>query len=185
MVVSRLRGGQFDERPTTPRLHASLGRFRYWGCRRCEPVCDGTCFPCGMFSHCASNADYLYVNTTESLAENVASPLAVGWLTQGSSRGSRTVTQVWFGIAVATVLADSPFETTRESFPDSRFPPRKPRDSARSHTWCDSDTGSRRQVGNMPYLGIGSISGIMHIIARLPRAARAVVVVAVLIAIWR
>ncbi len=45
-------------------------------------------------------------------------------LTQGNSRGSRTVTQVWFGIAVATVLADSPFETTRESFPDSRFPPR-------------------------------------------------------------
>src|SRR6266566_8992692 len=106
-------------------------------------------------------------------------------LTQGNSRGSRTVTQVWFGIAVATVLAYSPFETTRESFPDSRFPPRKPRDSARSHTWCDSDTGSRRQVGNMLYLGIGSISGIMHIISRLPRAARAVVVVAVLIAIWR
>jgi hypothetical protein len=37
----------------------------------------------------------------------------------------------------------------------------------------------------MPYLGIGSISGIIHIIARFPHAARAVVVVAVLIAIWR
>jgi len=37
----------------------------------------------------------------------------------------------------------------------------------------------------MPYLGIGSISGIIHIMARLPYAARAVVVVAVLIAIWR
>jgi len=37
----------------------------------------------------------------------------------------------------------------------------------------------------MPYLGIGSISGIIHIMARLPRAARAVVVVAVLIALWR
>jgi hypothetical protein len=37
----------------------------------------------------------------------------------------------------------------------------------------------------MPYLGIGSISGIVHIIARFPHAAGAVVVVAVLIAIWR
>ena len=37
----------------------------------------------------------------------------------------------------------------------------------------------------MPYLGIGSISGIIHIIARLPHAASALVVVAVLIAIWR
>jgi hypothetical protein len=37
----------------------------------------------------------------------------------------------------------------------------------------------------MPYLGIGSISGIIHVIARLPHAARALVVVAVLIAIWR
>jgi hypothetical protein len=33
--------------------------------------------PCGMFLHCASNADYLYVNVKESLAENAASPLAV------------------------------------------------------------------------------------------------------------
>jgi hypothetical protein len=56
---------------------------------------------------------------------------------------------------------------------------------ARSHTWCDSDTGSRRQVGNMPYLGIGSISSMIHIMTRLPHATRAVVVVAVLIAIWR
>jgi hypothetical protein len=37
----------------------------------------------------------------------------------------------------------------------------------------------------MPYLGIGSISGIIRIIARLPHAARAGVVVAVLSAIWR
>jgi hypothetical protein len=37
----------------------------------------------------------------------------------------------------------------------------------------------------MPYLGIGSISGIIHIIGRIPHAARAVVVVAVLLAIWR
>jgi len=37
----------------------------------------------------------------------------------------------------------------------------------------------------MPYLGIGSISGIIHFIARLPHAARTVVVIAVLIAIWR
>jgi hypothetical protein len=37
----------------------------------------------------------------------------------------------------------------------------------------------------MPYLGIGSISGIIHFIARFPHAARAVMIVAVLIAIWR
>jgi hypothetical protein len=37
----------------------------------------------------------------------------------------------------------------------------------------------------MPYLGIGSISGIIHMIARFPHATRAVVVLAVLIAIWR
>jgi hypothetical protein len=37
----------------------------------------------------------------------------------------------------------------------------------------------------MPYLGIGSISGIIHMIARFPHAGRAVVIAAVLIAIWR
>jgi hypothetical protein len=37
----------------------------------------------------------------------------------------------------------------------------------------------------MPYLGVGSISGIIHFIARLPPATRAVVVLALLIAIWR
>jgi len=135
------------------------------------------------------------VNQSDQVTLPRSEPLAISSLSlagipaarlaQGNSRGSRTATQVWFGIAVAPVLADSPFETTRESFPDSCFPPRKPRDSARSHTWRDSDTDSRRQEGNMPYLGIGSISGIMHIIARLPRVARAVVVGAVLIAIWR
>ena len=36
----------------------------------------------------------------------------------------------------------------------------------------------------MLYLGIGSISGIIHVIARVPHAARAVVLVAGLIAIW-
>ena len=55
----------------------SLGRFRFFGRRRREPVCDGTYFPCGMFLHCASNADYLYVNAKECLAENAVSPLAV------------------------------------------------------------------------------------------------------------
>jgi len=37
----------------------------------------------------------------------------------------------------------------------------------------------------MPYLGVGSISGIIHILAKIPHAARAVVVVALLITIWR
>jgi hypothetical protein len=36
----------------------------------------------------------------------------------------------------------------------------------------------------MPYLGIGSISGIIHVTARVPHAARVVVLVVVLIAIW-
>ncbi len=73
-------------------------------------------------------------------------------------------TEVWFGIAVAAVLTDSPFGTPRESFPQIPASPK---------------------LCNMPYLGIGSISGIIHIITRLPHAARAAVVVAVLIAIWR
>ena len=91
-----------------------------------------------MFLHCASNADYLYVNAKESLAENAASPLAVGLvplvsgtsgggLAQGNGRGSRTATLVWFGIAVATVLTDSPFGTpARVLSPDSRFPGEAP-----------------------------------------------------------
>src|SRR5713101_7469950 len=81
-----------------------------------------------MFLHCASNADYLHVNAKESLAENAASLLAVGQvplvsgnsggrLAQGNGRASRTATQVWFGIAVAAVLTDSPFGTPRGSFP--------------------------------------------------------------------
>jgi hypothetical protein len=42
------------------------GAFVFGAVALCEPVCDGTCFPCGMFLHCASNADYLYVNVKES-----------------------------------------------------------------------------------------------------------------------
>ena len=91
----------------------------------------------------------------------------------------------WFGIAVAAVQPIALLGPREDPFPRFPLPPRKPPDSARSHTWRDSDTGLRRQVGNMPYLGVGSISGIIHIIARIPHAARAVVVVAVLIAIWR
>ena len=116
--------------------------------------------PVVCFLHCASNADYLYVNLKESLAENAASPLAVGkslslrqsggQLAQGNGRGSRPVTQLWFGIAVAAVLTDSPFGLRESPFPRFPLPPRKPPDSARSHTWCDSDSGSRRQVGTCP-----------------------------------
>jgi hypothetical protein len=102
-----------------------------------------------------------------------------GRLAEGDGRGSRPVTQVWFGIAPAAVLTEGPSGTPRES-----LRPRKP-DSARSHTSCDSGIWFEKAGRHMPYLGIGSISGIIHIIARLPHAARAVVVVAVLIAIWR
>jgi hypothetical protein len=37
----------------------------------------------------------------------------------------------------------------------------------------------------MPYLGLGSTSGIIHMIARFPHVTRAAVIVALLIAIWR
>jgi hypothetical protein len=74
---------------------------------------------------------------------------AGGQLAEDDGRGSRPVTQVWFGIAPATVLIGVRLGPRESSF--SRFPqrPRKP-DSARSHTSCDSDTGSRRQVGTCP-----------------------------------
>src|SRR5229473_4455672 len=90
---------------------------------------------------------------------------------------------VWHRSCYSSI--DSPFGSREGPFPRFPLPPRKPPDSSRSHTSCDSDTGSRRQVGNMPYLGVGSISGIIHFIARLPPATRAVVVLALLIAIWR
>jgi hypothetical protein len=152
-----------------------------WGCCRCEPVCDGTCFPSEMCSYFASNADHHVCRLSDGRGQvALVSGNSVSQLAHGNSCGCRTATQVWFGIAVATVLTDSPFGTPRESF--HAVPDEAP-NSARSHTWCDSDTGSRRQVDNMPYLGIGSISGIIHIVARLPHAARAVAVVAVLIAI--
>jgi hypothetical protein len=116
----------------------------------------------GMFLHCPSNADYLYASPNESLAENAASPLAVGEvplvsgnsggrLVQGNGHGSRTATQFWFGIAVAPLLTDGPFGTTREFFPQIPASPK---------------------VGNVPYLGIRSISGIIHMTVRLPHAAR-------------
>jgi hypothetical protein len=43
--------------------------------------------------------------------------IPTGRLAQGIGRGSRASTQVWFGIAVATVLTDSAFGTPRGSFP--------------------------------------------------------------------
>ena len=148
-----------------------------------------------MFLHCTSNATC--ISTRKRAWQRMpllCSPSAkslslvgipAGRVAQGNGRGSRTATQVWFGIAVATVQPIARLGPRESPFPRFPLPPRKPPNSSRSHTWCESDTGSRRQVGNMPYLGIGSISGIIHIIARLPHAARAVVVVAVLIAIWR
>jgi CheY-like chemotaxis protein len=38
------------------------GAFVSRGCCPCESRRDGTCFPCGMFLHCASHAAYLDVN---------------------------------------------------------------------------------------------------------------------------
>src|SRR5580704_1820220 len=46
--------------------------------------------------------------------------------------GSRTATQVGFGIAVAALLTDNPFGTRESPFPRFPRPPRKAPDSARS-----------------------------------------------------
>lgn len=151
-------------------------------------------FPAECLLHCASKALYLSVDQKKAGRECTLPPtawakrLSLAGVPPGRAQGQLlrfspgNASLVWH--CTCTVLIDGPSGTPRESFP--RFPlrPRKP-DSARSHTSCDSDTSSRRQVGNMPDLGIGSISGIIHMIARFPHAARAVVVVAVLIAIWR
>jgi hypothetical protein len=118
-----------------------------WGCRRCEPVCDGTCFPRGMFLHCASNAVYC-MSTRKRAWQRMPllhSPWAKslsfrgypgGRLAEGDGRGSRTAAQVWFGIAVAGVLTDSPFGTPREPIPQIPASPEEAPDSARSHTRC-------------------------------------------------
>ena len=56
---------------------------------------------------------------------------------------------------------DSPFGTPRGSFPQIPASPEEAHRIRQDRTrWCDSDTGSRRQVGNMPYLGVGSIIGV-------------------------
>ena len=53
---------------------------------------------------------------------------------QGYGRGFRTATQVWFGIAVATVLTDSPFGTAaRVPSRDSRFSEQAPDSQDRTH----------------------------------------------------
>jgi hypothetical protein len=128
-----------------PTTRKSFGALSFLGRLSLRSRRDGTCFPCGMFLHCASNADYLYVNAKESLAENAASPLVVGKspvvrgnpgdrLAQGNGRGSHTVTQVWFGIAVAAALTESPFwYSARLHSPDSRFTRESPRFSKIAH----------------------------------------------------
>jgi hypothetical protein len=127
-----------------PTTRKSFGALSFLGRLSLRSRRDGTCFPCGMFLHCASNADYL-VNAKECIAKNAASPLAVGKalslggnpgnrLAQGNGRGSHTVTQVWFGIAVAAALAESPFwYSARLHSPDSRFPRESPRFSKIAH----------------------------------------------------
>jgi hypothetical protein len=67
----------------------SLGLFHFWGCVRCEPVAMEHVFPVVCFLHCASNADYLYVNAKESLAENalLRSPLSKIPLVRGNPGG--------------------------------------------------------------------------------------------------
>ena len=50
---------------------------------------------------------------------------AAGW--QKDGRGSRPVTQVWFGIAPASVLTEGPSGTRRESLPQIPASPEKAR----------------------------------------------------------
>ena len=74
--VNRLRGRLFER--ASRDSNQSLGRFRFWRCRRCEPVAMEHVFPVECFCIARQMLDYLYVNAKESLAENAASPLAVG-----------------------------------------------------------------------------------------------------------
>src|SRR5712691_2449905 len=66
---------------------------------------DGTFFPCGMFLHCAPNADYCICQRERELVRECSfsarcrlSPLVRGnpdgRLAQGNGRGSRMATQV-------------------------------------------------------------------------------------------
>jgi hypothetical protein len=54
-------------------------------------------------------------------------PISAGRFAQGHGRGSRQVTQVWFGIAPATVLTEGPSGTPRESLPEIPASPEKAR----------------------------------------------------------
>ena len=82
-------------------------------------------FPSEMFSYFATNADHLVGRLSDGvgrllwLAGNSVSQLA-----QGNSCVCRTATQVWFGIAVASVLTDSPFGAGESPL---RLSPTKPR----------------------------------------------------------
>ena len=70
-----------------------------------KAVCDGTCFPCGMFLHCASNATRMSTGKRAwQRMPLLRSPWAkslslvgvpAGRLAQGNGRGSGMATQVW------------------------------------------------------------------------------------------
>jgi hypothetical protein len=63
VVLSSFGGGLFERASRDSRLGALsfLGLLSH-----VSPSAMDTCFPCGMFLHCASNADDLYVNAKES-----------------------------------------------------------------------------------------------------------------------
>ena len=172
----------------------SLGRFRLGQSSQSAHL-DGTCFPCDVF--CIAPQMLTICMSTRKrpwqrmplLHSPWAKSLSLRGYPGGRSRGQWSglspdnASLVWHCTCCRSNRG-SVWDPARVPFP--RFPlrPRKP-DSARSHTACDSDIWFEKAGRHMPYLGIGSISGIIHIMARLPHAARAVVVVAVLIAIWR
>lgn len=107
-------------------------------------------FPVVMFLHCASNADYLCVNAKElgrecrfSTRRRLSS--SRWWQSRrlvSTGQWSRLLhgnaNLVWHRSCYCST--DSPFGTREGPFPRFPLPPRKPPDSARSHTRCYSDT---------------------------------------------
>jgi len=60
--------------------------------------------------------------------------IPAGRFAQGNGRGSPAATEVWFGIAIAAVLTDSPSWDRESPFPRLPRPPRKAPDSGKIGT---------------------------------------------------
>ena len=117
--------------------------FRTRGCYRCEPVAMEHSSPCGCFC-VARRLMTTCMQRERALGRECRFPrspsakslslgaIPAGRLAQGNGRGSPAATEVWFGIAIAAVLTDSPFWDARVPSPDSCVPRGKPQIPARS-----------------------------------------------------